>query len=72
MFGLSAAKVILIVAVVVLVWYVVRWVNRYGALRQVSPWMKSDRNAPEPTPAVELERNPVTGTYEPKRDDRRP
>lgn len=72
MFGLSAAKVILIVAVVVVIWYAVRWYNRYGALRASSPWMKGDVPAAEPKPAVDLERNPVTGAYEPRKDDQRP
>lgn len=70
MFGLSAGKVIVIVAVLVVIWYAVRWYNRFGQLRQASPWVRGGDPADQ-KPAVDLERNPVTGAYEPKRNDPR-
>ena len=74
MFGMSGGKIIILVAIVVLIWFAVRWINRFGSLRDgASPPNGGGRrrgSAPESPPAVDLERNPVTGAYEPKKTDR--
>ena len=75
MFGMSGGKIIVLVAIVVLIWFAVRWFNRFGSLRDGSSPPGGGRrpgsgSAPDSPPAVDLERNPVTGAYEPKKTDR--
>lgn len=59
-------KILLLIAVVVLVWYGFRWFKRSGLRLTSEP---RPRNAQRPV--LDLERNPATGDYEPRRDETR-
>ena len=59
-------KILLLVAVIAAVWFGFRWYQRSG-LR-----LSLDRRGRKvPPAALDLERNPATGAYEPRREDRR-
>ena len=59
-------KILLLVVVIAAVWFGFRWYQRSGLRLTVE---RRGRKVP-PTP-LDLERNPATGAYEPRRDDLR-
>ena len=65
---MSAGKVLLLIAVIVIVWYGFRWLQRSGLRVTVEHRGRARRRA-EARRVLDLERNPATGNYEPRRDD---
>lgn len=66
MLGIGFLKLLLLAAVVTAVWYGFRWLERSRGGPAVGRRPPERRVADS---AIELERNPATGAYEPRRRD---
>lgn len=66
MLGLSFAKLAVLVAVVAVVWFGFRWLERRGAVSGRSGARGRMGGRSEDERVVDLERNPETGAYEPR------
>lgn len=68
MFGLGFWKILLLVAVIAAVWFAARALERSRARPAVENRARRP-GAPPDNSTVDLERNPATGAYEPRRSD---
>lgn len=66
MLGLSFGKVVVLVAIIAAVWFGFRWIERLQSSRTEK---RNVRDRSGDRRVVDLERNPKTGAYEPRRRD---
>lgn len=66
MLGLSFAKLVVLVAIVAVVWFGFRWLERRGAVSGRSDARRRMDGRSGDESVVDLERNPKTGAYEPR------
>lgn len=69
MLGLSFGKVIVLVAIIAAVWFGFRWIERLQSAARDRSEQKNVRDRSGDRRVVDLERNPKTGAYEPRRRD---
>ena len=69
MLGLSFGKLVVLVAIIAIVWFGFRWIERLQSGRRDGAGKRKVRDRPDDERVVDLEQNPKTGAYEPRRHD---